>query len=173
MPEPRYGVIVSTYRGVTPGALHYYAYAWRAEEAEGDLDAKREQARRAMSAEEAEALNRADGLFDRGRGHPYLEGDLTWRFEDEKAAVGAALAQILRWTGGVRVPVGIGEPWYEEPDERLDWNEYQRLGFVPADGEPAPEAPAVRLPELPGTKIVATKPEIAATTQLPTTEETP
>ena len=152
MPEPRYGVIVSTYKGVTPRALHYYAYAWRAEEAEGDLDVKREQARHAMSAQEAETLNRADGLLSRTQGNLYLEGDLTWRFEDEKTAVGAALAQILRWTGGMRVPVGIGEPWYEEPDERLDWDEYERLGLVPADGEPAPEAPAVRLPEPPGTK---------------------
>ena len=141
MPDPRYGIIVNTWKNISLGALHYYAHAWREEETENGPKVQKEQALYALNTEQAETMNLADGLFNRHHGNPYREGDLSWRFEDQRTAVGAALAQILRWTGGVRVPVGIGEPYYAEPDEWIDWDDYERLELVPAAGEPPPEAP--------------------------------
>ena len=111
MPDPRYGIIVNTWKNISLGALHYYAHAWREEETENGPKVQKEQALYALNTAQAETMNLADGLFDRHHGNPYREGDLSWRFEDQRTAVGAALAQILRWTGGVRVPVGIGEPY--------------------------------------------------------------
>ena len=141
MPDTRYGIIVNTWKNMSLGALHYYTYAWREEETENGPKVQKEQALYALTSEQAETMNFTDGLFERDQGNPYREGDLSWRFEDEKTAIAAALAQILRWTGGVRAPVGIGEPYYTEPDEWINWDDYERLELVPADGEPPPEAP--------------------------------
>ena len=35
----------------------------------------------------------------------------------------------------------MNTPYYAEPDEWIDWDDYERLELVPAAGEPPPEAP--------------------------------
>ena len=70
----RYGIAVTTWRGTTAYALHYYAEAWRYH-LDPNTKTDREHIYGILTAEEARDINQADGVVGREYGNPYKEGE--------------------------------------------------------------------------------------------------
>ena len=100
----RYGVRITSYRGISINAEHWYAKAWR----DDGTRLEERDAERRLSAAEAADLNRKDECV----GATYRAGDASKRFETRECALAAGVGKV-RKAWGHDGPIEEGSAVYE------------------------------------------------------------
>lgn len=99
----RYGIKISSFAGIAPGAIHSYGEAWRYD---GDKT-ERHDLERIIGEADAKRLNRLD---ETAWGGPFRwkPGMKTNRFDSEEAVIQAGIAVLLEKYGDEIVVVELG-----------------------------------------------------------------